>query len=193
MKIIRPVAFPVAIMLLCIGISHAQKSQPNPDTTVAQKDMGSIYIGRVDTGVTGFGFLFLTDPVYLGEWENSKFKQRKIAVLRGNRFLLLRLPPGKYTFDTRWMPGKHNLTVEAGGEYYLVTDRGDDCPEDQSPFFPPCESTTPSIKELSNEDGREQIRDLWPINAKDIKDSKVVSVPPLFPGTYHPEAYEKHK
>jgi hypothetical protein len=167
------------LLLLCAGIGRAQATAPSP---ASNKDLATVYVYRLDDGIVAFWFLSKTLPVYLGERANTRDEQKKIkiAMLKNKRYFMVRLPPGKYTFDTRLMRGHLDLEIAAGGEYYLRLDRGNDCLDEDSNYTSipnPCVDANPSVMSVPSERWRAEKLKLKPIKAGDVKERKLVIIP----------------
>ena len=130
-----------------------------------------------------------TRPVYFGErpGPGPGQKTRKIAALRNKQYFMLRLPPGKYVFDTQSMRGHLEIAVAAGTEHYLRVDQGNDCGDDDDVVHTdvsnPCEDKNASIESVPPERWSRDSRALKPIKSGDVRDRGLVTVPPGAPMT----------
>jgi hypothetical protein len=168
------------LLLLCGGAARAQQVSVAGSS---DKDLATVYVYRLDEGTVVLGFLSKTLPVYLGERDKAVGQQKKIklAGLKNKRYFMLRLPAGRYVFDTRLMWGHLNLEVAAGGEYYLRLDRGNDCPsEDPDYNYLPstCVDRNPFVESVSPAQWSEEMTRLKPVTAGDVKERKLVIIPP---------------
>src|SRR5215208_6668216 len=120
----RPFTLLIPSLLMCIGSSVGQEHLPAPASQLPGQSLATVYVYRLDEGVV-VGNLFFwfrkTRPVYFSERLSAGLNRenRKLAALRNKQYFMLRLPPGKYIFDTRLMRGHVELDAAAGGEYYL--------------------------------------------------------------------------
>lgn len=95
------------------------------------------------------------------------------------RYLLLKLAPGSYVFDTRMMHGKLRLDLAAGDVRYLRWDHGEECPTEDPIYGPPtCEGRAAGIYEMAPDIGEREITRMKPIDKGDVKDRRLVIVPP---------------
>jgi hypothetical protein len=182
---------------MCTGSSVGQERPPAPASQLPEQGRATVYVYRLDEGVI-VANLFLwfrkTRPVYFSERSGAglKRKNRKIAALRNKQYFMLRLPPGKYVFDTRSMRGHLEMDVVAGGEYYLRVDQGNDCPsEDPNMIGPPtCEDRNASIESVPPERWGRDMPMLKPISSGGVKDRGLVIIPPGQPSDngMHPTA-----
>ena len=188
MRNVRPFTLLILSLLICIGSSVGQEHPPAPAPQLPEQSPATVYVYRLDEGVV-VANLFLwfrkTRPVYFSERLTGGFKRknRKIAALRNKQYFMLRLPPGKYIFDTRLMWGHAELDVAAGGEYYLRLDQGNDCgSEEPGRIGPPtCEDRSASIERVSPERWAKDMTMLRPIKRGDVKDRGLVIIPPDMP------------
>ena len=174
----------VASLLLVTGLfGYAQTTTPSttagPVAATPESTFATIHVFRQDREFFAWGFLIRTLPIYFGERVDARGKLPKIAGIRNQRYFVMRIPAGKYLFDTQKMRGKLELEVAAGGEYYLLVDHGLDCPgvspsvsEDAE-----CYNRNPSIEIAQRDEALPVIAILKPIDRKHIKDAKLVSVP----------------
>ena len=181
MRNIRQASFLVTLLLFCAGIGRAQETPPSPAPPASDKDLATVYVYRLDDGIVALWFLSRTLPVYLGERVNTRSEQKKkIAMLKNKRYFMVRLPSGKYTFDTRLMRGHVDLEVAAGGEYYLRLDRGNDCIDEDYNYTSvanPCVDSNPSVMSVPSERWSADKLKLKPIKVGDVKDRKLVIIP----------------
>ena len=171
------------LLLLCTPFGCAQEIAASPVPQASQTNLATVYVYRLDEGIPGFWFLMKSLPVYLGERINTRNNQKKtrIAMLKNKRYFMVRLTPGKYLVDTRWMWGRLELEVAAGSEHYLRLDRGNDCPSEDSNITSipdPCEASDPFVMSVPKERWRAERIKLKPIKAGDVKDRKLVIIPP---------------
>lgn len=166
---------------------QAQHSSPSTTPENTQDDLATIYIYRLDTGNVFTSLFLRTSPVYFGKGQDPKNKLQKIAALHNKHYLMMRLSPGQYTFNTRLSAGRLNLHVRAGKEYYLHLDRGNDCPDRKFDDFsmPPCESRSASIEYVFYGQWRDDSLGLRPIKPKDIQDKNLVIIPPTKSAKIH--------
>jgi len=171
----------VILTALCVGAGRAQSPTPaGPAPANAARGRATVYVYRVD--VTGLFWPFRsTLPVYFGRAGAGAYKQRNIAGLREKRYFSMSLEPGLYSFDTRGMPDKLWLDVEAGGEYYLRMNEGDGC--ERRPYYDPdikydCDGVTPAaIEQIEPEKARAEMLEARPIRKGQAKDRKLVNIP----------------
>ncbi len=184
MRNVRSFTLLTLSLLMCIGSSVGQEHPPAPASQLPEQCLATVYVYRLDEGVVAAN-LFLwfkkTRPVYFSERLSAglKRKNRKIAALRNKQYFMLRLPPGKYIFDTRLMWGHAELDVAAGGEYYLRLDQGNDCPSEYPGMIgpPTCEDRSASIEGVSPERWAKDMATLRPIKSGDVKDRGLVIIP----------------
>ena len=180
---IHKTKFLVTLLLLCAGIARAQVTLPSSAPATPDKNLATVYVYRLDEGIPGFWFLMKRLPVYLGERLNTRDNQKKtkIAMLKNKHYFMVRLTPGKYVVDTKWMWRRLELEVSAGGEYYLRLDRGNDCPDEHfniTSIPDPCEASDPFVTSVAPERWRAEKLQLRPIKAGDVKARKLVIIPP---------------
>lgn len=176
----RTILFTALLLLHAVRIS-AQEPQPKaaaPEAT--ENNFAAVYVYRIDSGSVVFWFLTRTMAIKFGTRVNSEPQRREIAGLKNKRYFILRLPPGKYNFKTEQMYGSLDLEVAANTEYYLRADQGFDCPSEPPNHIgvPSCVSETPSIYVVPPDKGRAEIVKTKPIKLKNVKDKKLVVVPP---------------
>lgn len=194
MRSIRPCTLLILSLLICTGSGIAQEHPPAPASQSSEQGLATVYVYRLDEGIVVLGFLIKTRPVYFSERAHagSKRKNRKIAGLKNKHYFMLRLPPGKYIFDTRLMWDHLELEVAAGGTYYLRLDKGDDCPSEDPGIIgpPPCVSRSASIERVLPERWGKDMSVLKPIESKDVKERRLVIIPPGPPADndLHPTA-----
>jgi hypothetical protein len=187
MRNVSPFTLLILCLLMRIWSSVGQGRPPVPAPQLPGQGLATVYVYRLDEGVVVTN-LFLwyrkTRPVYFSEQPSAglKRKNRKIAELRDKQYFMLRLPPGKYIFDTRSMRGHLEMDVVAGGEYYLWVDQGNDCADDEGDIptavANPCESRNASIVSVPPERWREAMSKLKPIRSGDVRDRRLVIIPP---------------
>ena len=103
----------------------------------------------------------------------------KIAALRKNRYMILKLDPGRYWFDTRGMDGKLDIEVGPGDERFLRLDAGNHCPtEDDSIGYSTCESRSAGMYVTWSSIARTELKKMKPISKGDVSDHKLVTIPP---------------
>ena len=175
-------------LLMCIGSGVGQEHPPAPVSKLPEQGFATVYVYRLDEGnvVTNLFLWFKkTRSVSLSEQSSARHKQksRKIAALRNKQYFMLQLPSGKYIFDTQSMWGNLKIDVVAGGEYYLRVDQGNDCPSEDPTMIgaSTCESRNASITSVPPERWVNDSPVLQPIRSGDVKDRKLVIVPPGSP------------
>ncbi len=174
----------ILFLLMCSGKCLGQEQPLAPASQLPEQGHATVYVYRLDHGlVVSNVFLWFkkTRPVYFSERSDNepKRKNRKIAALRNKQFFMMRLPAGKYVFDTRMMWGHLELEVVAGGEYYLWVDQGYNCPtEDPSMMGTTnCEGRSASVSSVPPEQWEKDKSVLQPIRSGDVKDRKLVIIP----------------
>ncbi len=182
MRNMRSIALIILSWLICAGSGVAQGPPSGATSQTSHQDLTTVYVYRYDEGTVVLGFLIKTRPVYFNDRSGSgpKPENIKIAGLRNKRYFVLRLPPGKYNFDTRLMWGRLELEVAAGSEYYLRLDQGNDCPSEDPAYAylpPTCEDRTASIHPVSRERWEKDKSVLDPIKSGDVKDRRLVIIP----------------
>ncbi len=192
--------FTLTILSLLMGIGNCVGQAQPPALASQSPEQGhaTVYVYRLDDGlVVSNVFLWFkkTRPVYFSErlGDGVKRKHRKIAALRNKQYFMLRLPAGKYVFDTRMMWGNFELDVVAGGEYYLWVDQGNYCTTEDPMMMmgtTNCETRSASINSVPPERWGKAMSVLEPIRSGDVKDRKLVIIPPGPPSNLglHPTA-----
>ena len=200
MRNIRRLTLSIMSLLICTGVGTAQEQPSAPSGQLSEQGLATVYVYRLDEGVVAAN-LFLwfkkTRPVYFREHlsDGPKQKNKKIAALKNKHYFILRLPPGKYIFDTRLMWGNLKLEVAAGGEYHLRLDQGNDCPSEDPDYWfvqSTCESRSAAIERVSPERWRADMSALKPIKRGEVKDKRLVLIPsgPPSNGGMHPTAIQ---
>jgi hypothetical protein len=174
----------IVSLLICVGNAVAQGSQPAPTRQIPEQRLATVYVYRLDEDMVVANFFLWfrkTRPVYFSEGPSASLrrKNRKIAALRNKQYLMLRLPPGTYVFDTRLMRGHLELHVVADGEYYLWLDQGNDCGDEDNDMIGPstCEDRGASIKSVLPERWAKDRSMLKPIKSGDVEDRRLVIIP----------------
>lgn len=181
MRSIKFIVLTTFALSIFIGTAVGQTS--SLDAQEEDQNLATIYVYRRDEGVTAGNFFFWfrkTRPVYFREKLDvaPAQKNRKIASLRNKQYFVMRLPKGKYIFDTR-LSDNLELDVVSGGEYYLWVDQGNDCPEEDGYMIgpPSCASSSAAVVPVSAERWKRDLRVLKPIKRGDVKDRKLVIIP----------------
>lgn len=185
MRNIQRLTLSIMSLLICTVVGTAQEQPSAPSSQLSEQSLATVYVYRLDEGVVVANLFFWfrkTRPVYFREHlsDEPNQKNKKIAALKNKHYFILRLPPGKYIFDTRLMWGNLKLEVAAGGEYHLRLDQGNDCPDEDSDYTTiqsPCQSKNASIERVSPEQWRKDMSVLKPIKSGEVKDRRLIIIP----------------
>src|SRR5215831_5430823 len=163
-------------LLICIASIAGQERTTATASPLPPPELATVYVYRRDEGgvVTSLFLPFKkTRAVYFSERLGGiKRKNRKIAALRNRQYFMMRLPPGKYIFDTAGMWKHLELDVVENGKYYLWVDQGCDCGYEDSTE----DDRNAEIVSVSAERWGWAIPSLQPIKNGDVKDRRVVIV-----------------
>jgi hypothetical protein len=173
------------LLILCwlmgSGSIVGQPQAPVSATQSPDPGLATVYVYRLDESAVASNLFFWfkkTRPVYFSERLGGvKRKNRTIASLRNKQYFMVRLPPGKYIFDTRATYGNLELDVVAGLNYYLWVDQGSDCPDSDSIGFQ-CDSRNASVVIATVDRWQMATFQLKPIKSGNVKDRQLVIVPP---------------
>ncbi|HEV8590526.1 MAG TPA: hypothetical protein VGQ55_00370 [Pyrinomonadaceae bacterium] len=172
----RIALFAIAVFSLAAVAASAQT--PASDKN---KNIATVYLYRLDRESFIYSFVFTRKmPVRFGDASDQK--GRTIAGLKKKHYIVLRLPPGSYFFDTKYMSEAVKVDLAAGDERYLRFDHGKYCgtadEKKESWEQPTCEEQSPYIEIMAADKARWEIIKTKPISNSDIKDHSIVIVPP---------------
>jgi hypothetical protein len=169
----------IVIKLLILLMLSSKLGFTHQLPSYTTESLATIYIYRNDMRKLPAEWLLRTYPIKFSPQTHPKTSMRTIATLRNNRYLMMQLLPGKYIFNTKQSAGNLGLEVIAGETYFLYLDRGNVCP-------PPdefvngsinCLDRSASIMKVLSTVGQSEIRKLFPIEEKDIKEPTLVLIP----------------
>lgn len=139
----------------------------------------TVYIYRLDYDPFVYSFLLSRRlSVKFAAADRASKDLPQIASLRNKHYLILKLAPGSYLFDTRNMHDKYRLDLASGDERYLRWDQGSSCPTEEPSISPPCQERTAGIHEMAGDVGRSEISKMKPIGKSDVKERALVTIPP---------------
>jgi len=150
-------------------------------SVIAQGNKATVYLYRKDYDPFIYSFVFsrtMSVRFAVADSEEAPKELPKIAGLRKNRFMILKLDPGRYWLDTREMNGKLEVELAAGDEKFIRLDQGYSCPSDDNTFgISSCESRPAGMFVMWSRDARKEMAKMKPISKGDVDDLKLVTIP----------------
>ncbi len=175
-----PMISRILSIILIGSLAHTLFAQAAADDGKTAQAEATVYAYRLDYDPFLYSFIFSRRlSVKFAPAAGDPKELPPIASLKNKRYLLLKLAPGSYLFDTRMMHGKLRLDLAAGDVRYLRWDHGEECPTEDPAYGPPtCEGRAAGIYEMASSIGEREITRMKPIGKGDVKDRKLVTIPP---------------